>query len=70
MNRYIVTSDDEVKVIIGAQPIVKLTATNGGDLIEGFIREGHDFRLTSYDLIEVASWLLEKAKERAREKHT
>lgn len=67
MNNHIETSEEEVKVKIGKQVVAKFEATYSGDLIEGNIDEAYDLRMTSYDLIEIATWLLEKAKDRARE---
>lgn len=61
-------NDEEIWVKDGPkhdQLVANFEATYGGDLIEGGIGETHDAKMTASALIQVALWLLEKARERA-----
>lgn len=69
MNSHITSSEEGITIKKGDKIIADFQAVYSGDIIEGEIDEDYEFRLTSYDLIELATWLLEKAKERAREEN-
>jgi hypothetical protein len=69
MNKSIeITEEDEIICRVGTTPTANFEGTYSGDLIEGAIYETYELRLNQQQLIALAQWLLEKAKDRAAEK--